>query len=63
MVAGWAGSMALYDLAVFDPSDPVLDTMWRHDPTLETEISTLIAGRIPTLNRSADKEYWFSSME
>ena len=25
LVAGWAGSMALYELAVFDPSDPVLD--------------------------------------
>jgi hypothetical protein len=22
LVAGWAGSMALYELAVFDPSDP-----------------------------------------
>ncbi|KAJ9536088.1 LOW QUALITY PROTEIN: hypothetical protein OSB04_un000744, partial [Centaurea solstitialis] len=29
LVAGWAGSMALYELAVFDPSDPVLDPMWR----------------------------------
>ncbi|KAL7602213.1 hypothetical protein Lser_V15G20844 [Lactuca serriola] len=25
LVAGWAGSMALYELAVFDPSNPVLD--------------------------------------
>ncbi|KAG6539858.1 hypothetical protein Mapa_018806 [Marchantia paleacea] len=24
LVSGWAGSMALYELAVFDPSDPVL---------------------------------------
>ena len=24
LVAGWAGSMALYELAVFDPSDPCL---------------------------------------
>jgi photosystem II CP47 chlorophyll apoprotein len=24
LVAGWAGSMALYELAVFDPSDPVI---------------------------------------
>jgi photosystem II CP47 chlorophyll apoprotein len=23
LVAGWAGSMALYELAVYDPSDPV----------------------------------------
>jgi photosystem II CP47 chlorophyll apoprotein len=29
LVPGWAGSMALYELAVFDPSDPVLDPMWR----------------------------------
>eukprot|EP00984_Skeletonema_dohrnii_P039062 scaffold43021_cov2465-Skeletonema_dohrnii-CCMP3373.AAC.2 len=31
LVAGWAGSMALYELAVFDPSDPVLNPMWRQD--------------------------------
>jgi photosystem II CP47 chlorophyll apoprotein len=29
LVAGWAGSMALYELAVFDPSDPLLNPMWR----------------------------------
>jgi photosystem II CP47 chlorophyll apoprotein len=29
LVAGWAGSMTLYELAVFDPSDPVLNPMWR----------------------------------
>ena len=29
LVAGWAGSMALYELANFDPSDPVLNPMWR----------------------------------
>ncbi|QCE14653.1 photosystem II CP47 chlorophyll apoprotein [Vigna unguiculata] len=33
LVAGWAGSMALYELAVFDPSDPVLDPMWRQGIT------------------------------
>ncbi|MBA0775555.1 hypothetical protein Gotri_010692, partial [Gossypium trilobum] len=27
LVAGWADSMALYELVVFDPSDPVLDPM------------------------------------
>ncbi|MBA0877800.1 hypothetical protein Goshw_021438 [Gossypium schwendimanii] len=27
LVASWAGSMALYELVVFDPSDPVLDLM------------------------------------
>ena len=25
LVSGWAGSMAFYELAVFDPSDPVLN--------------------------------------
>ena len=29
LVAGWAGAMALYELAVFDPGDPVLNPMWR----------------------------------
>jgi photosystem II CP47 chlorophyll apoprotein len=29
LVSGWAGSMAFYELAVFDPSDPVLNPMWR----------------------------------
>ena len=29
LVAGWAGSMALYELALFDPSDPVLNPIWR----------------------------------
>ncbi|WP_026079926.1 photosystem II chlorophyll-binding protein CP47 [Spirulina subsalsa] len=29
LVAGWAGSMALYELAVFDPGDPELNPMWR----------------------------------
>ncbi|KAL5642676.1 hypothetical protein ACJX0J_003416 [Zea mays] len=28
LVSGWAGSMALYELAVFDPSDPVLDPIY-----------------------------------
>ena len=29
LLAGWAGSMALYELAIFDPSDAVLNPMWR----------------------------------
>jgi photosystem II CP47 chlorophyll apoprotein len=29
LVSGWAGSMALYELAIFDPSDIVLNPMWR----------------------------------
>ena len=29
LVSGWTGSMASYELAVFDPSDPILDPMWR----------------------------------
>lgn len=29
LVAGWAGSMALYELAIFDPTDPVFNPMWR----------------------------------
>jgi photosystem II CP47 chlorophyll apoprotein len=29
LVAGWAGSMALFELSNFDPSDPVFNPMWR----------------------------------
>ncbi|MDJ1178077.1 photosystem II chlorophyll-binding protein CP47 [Roseofilum sp. BLCC_M91] len=29
LVAGWAGSMTLYELAIYDPSDPILNPMWR----------------------------------
>jgi len=29
LVAGWAGSMALYEIAIFDPEDPILNPMWR----------------------------------
>lgn len=29
LVAGWAGSMTLFELATYDPSDPVLNPMWR----------------------------------
>ncbi|KAL3567770.1 hypothetical protein D5086_030421 [Populus alba] len=36
LVDGWVGSMALYELAVFDPSNPVLDPMWRQGkPSLD----------------------------
>ena len=29
LVTGWAGAMAIFELSIFDPSDPVLDPMWR----------------------------------
>lgn len=29
LTAGWAGSMVLYELAKFNPSDPVFNPMWR----------------------------------
>jgi photosystem II CP47 chlorophyll apoprotein len=29
LVAGWAGSIRFYELAVFDPSDPILNPIWR----------------------------------
>ncbi|KAF2291973.1 hypothetical protein GH714_042457 [Hevea brasiliensis] len=34
LVTGWANSMALYELAVFDPSNPILDPMWRQGGTI-----------------------------
>jgi len=29
LVSGWAGSMALYETYIFDPTDPILNPMWR----------------------------------
>ena len=29
LVADWVGTMTLYELAFFYPSNPVLDRMWR----------------------------------
>lgn len=29
LIAGWAGSMAIYELAIYDPSDPIFNPMWR----------------------------------
>lgn len=29
LISGWAGSMTLFELATFDPSDPILNPMWR----------------------------------
>ena len=29
LVAGWSGSMALFELSNFDPTDPVFNPMWR----------------------------------
>ncbi|KAI7736132.1 hypothetical protein M8C21_033163, partial [Ambrosia artemisiifolia] len=43
LVAGWAGSMALYELAVFYPSDPVLDPMW----TVEVDHSSSVIDNRP----------------
>jgi photosystem II CP47 chlorophyll apoprotein len=29
LISGWAGSMAIYELSIFDPSDPIFNPMWR----------------------------------
>jgi photosystem II CP47 chlorophyll apoprotein len=42
LVAGWAGSMALYELAIFDPSDPVLNPMWRQGMFVMPFMSRLV---------------------
>ena len=34
LLAGWAGSMALYELAIFDPSDAVLNQCGDRECTL-----------------------------
>jgi photosystem II CP47 chlorophyll apoprotein len=47
LVAGWAGSMTLYELVVFDPSDPILDPMWRQGMFV-----------IPFMTRLGIKDSW-----
>jgi photosystem II CP47 chlorophyll apoprotein len=47
LVAGWAGSMTLYELVVFDPFDPVLDPMWRQGMFV-----------IPFMTRLGIKDSW-----
>jgi hypothetical protein len=49
LVAGWAGSMALFELATFDPSDPVLNPMWRQGMFVLPFMARL--GRDPILGR------------
>jgi hypothetical protein len=29
LIAGWAGSMAIYELSILDPTDPIFNPMWR----------------------------------
>ncbi|KAK9070563.1 hypothetical protein SSX86_010965 [Deinandra increscens subsp. villosa] len=55
LVAGWAGSMALYELAVFDPSDPVLDPMWRqglYGPGIWVSDPYGLTGKVQSVNPS-----------
>ncbi|RYR41898.1 hypothetical protein Ahy_A08g038324 [Arachis hypogaea] len=47
LVAGWAGSMALYELAVFDPFDSVLDPMWRQGITNSWGCWSITRGTTP----------------
>ena len=34
LVSGWAGSMALYEVGAFDPTDIAFNPMWRQGITL-----------------------------
>jgi photosystem II CP47 chlorophyll apoprotein len=47
LVAGWVSSMTLYELVVFDPSDPLLDPMWRQGMFV-----------IPFMTRLGIKDSW-----
>ncbi|XP_059064776.1 photosystem II CP47 reaction center protein-like [Cryptomeria japonica] len=47
LVSGWADSKALYELAVFDPSNPILDPMWRQGMFI-----------IPFMTRLGIKDSW-----
>jgi len=60
LVAGWAGSMALYELAVFDPSDPVLNPMWRQGMFVLPFMARLgvkILGRLECYGGSSHKSW------
>ncbi|KMZ65274.1 hypothetical protein ZOSMA_32G00580 [Zostera marina] len=58
LVSGWAGSMALYELAVFDPSDPVLDPMWRQSMFVIPFMTRLCSKTFTrsTRNRTVDSQ-------
>ena len=63
LVAGWAGSMALYELAIFDPSDPVLNPMWRQGMFVLPFMARLgvvesWGGWSVTGNASGDPGFW-----
>ncbi|OMP13606.1 Photosystem antenna protein-like protein [Corchorus olitorius] len=64
LVAGWAGSMALYELAVFDPSDPVLDPMWRQGGTITKSgyLELRRRGRSPILSFPACASWQLSGI-
>ena len=29
LVAGWAGSMCFYEISIYDPSEKIVNPMWR----------------------------------
>ncbi len=63
LVAGWAGSMALYELAIFDPSDPILNPMWRQGMFVlpfmtRLGVSSSWAGWSITGESGVDPGYW-----
>ena len=45
------------------PATPFMAFTWAEPPTRDTELPTLMAGRMPELKRSASRKIWPSVME
>jgi photosystem II CP47 chlorophyll apoprotein len=62
LIAGWAGAMALYELIVLDPTDPVYNPIWRQGSYVTPFVSRL--GVVESLyqwslgTEVASRTYW-----
>jgi photosystem II CP47 chlorophyll apoprotein len=66
LVAGWAGSIAFYELSIFDPSDPILNPIWRQGMFVLPFITRLGITQSWgnwTINGEANGEFGFWSYE
>ena len=41
IILGWAGSITFYELTIHDPSDPILDPLWRQSDYVIPQMSKL----------------------
>ena len=66
LVAGWAGSMTFYELTVFDPTEPILNPIWRQGifvlPFI-TRLGIIQSWANWTINGGTSKRFGFWSYE